>query len=99
MFISGGENCFPEEIENGLLELPGIHHACVVAIPHPEFGQRPFAFVDAETWSPELWRVGLAELLPRFKIPDHFAPWPSDMPLKPNRARLSEWAVERLTEA
>ncbi len=99
MFISGGENCFPEEIENGLLELPGIHHACVVAIPHPEFGQRPFAFVDAETWSPALWRAGLAELLPRFKIPDHFAPWPSDMPLKPNRARLSEWAVERLAEA
>jgi len=96
MFISGGENCYPEEIENCLLEIPEIRAACVVAVPHPEYGQRPFAFVDAEAWQPARWRTRLADILPRFKIPDHFAPWPPDVPLKPSRRRLSELAAQQL---
>ena len=98
MFISGGENCYPEEIENGLLEIPGIHRACVVAVPHPEYGQRPYAFVDAREWSPSRWRAELADVLPRYKLPDHFAPWPAEMPLKPNRRQLAELAAKQLAQ-
>jgi len=49
MFISGGENIHPEEIEAALLSLPGISQAIVVPRLHPEYGFRPVAFIQSET--------------------------------------------------
>ncbi|MCB1108194.1 MAG: AMP-binding protein [Chlamydiia bacterium] len=65
LFISGGENIQPEEIETALLKIPGIQNACVVPVPDLEFGQRPVAFIDNLHASKEL----LSDLLPRFKHP------------------------------
>jgi O-succinylbenzoic acid--CoA ligase len=45
LFVSGGENVRPEEIEEALLRIPGVEEAVVVPVPDPEFGERPVAFV------------------------------------------------------
>jgi o-succinylbenzoate---CoA ligase len=76
LFISGGENVQPEEIEEALCRLEGIEEAVVVPVPDAEFGSRPVAFV--RTTGGKL--VGLAQALepalPRFKIPVAFHEWP-----------------------
>jgi O-succinylbenzoic acid--CoA ligase len=45
MFISGGENIHPEEIEKALSSLEGIEEAVVVPAPDAEYGARPVAWV------------------------------------------------------
>ena len=45
MFISGGENIHPEEIEKALLSIKGVAQAIVVPKEDKEFGQRPIAFI------------------------------------------------------
>ncbi len=45
MFISGGENIHPEQIEAALVGIEGIDEAVIVPIDDPEYGQRPVAFL------------------------------------------------------
>ncbi|NTW57253.1 MAG: o-succinylbenzoate--CoA ligase, partial [Chlorobiaceae bacterium] len=45
MFISGGENIHPEEVEKALMTIDGIMEAIVVPVPDREYGQRPAAFI------------------------------------------------------
>lgn len=45
MIVSGGENVYPLELENVLLQHPEIDTVAVVGIPDPEFGQRLKAVV------------------------------------------------------
>jgi len=47
MFISGGENIHPEEIEKALMTIEGIVDALVVPVPDDEYGQRPVAFIQS----------------------------------------------------
>jgi acyl-CoA synthetase (AMP-forming)/AMP-acid ligase II len=47
LIIRGGENIYPVEIENRLVEHPGISDAAVVGIDHPTWGQEVKAFVVA----------------------------------------------------
>ncbi len=49
MFISGGENIHPEEIEKALMMIDGIREALVVPIADREYGQRPVAFIQSAT--------------------------------------------------
>ncbi len=46
MFISGGENIQPEEIESILAAMPQVKSIFVVPVKDHEFGQRPVALVD-----------------------------------------------------
>lgn len=46
--IRGGENITPAEIEEVLLDQPGITDACVVGLPDDEWGQRIVAVVVAD---------------------------------------------------
>jgi fatty-acyl-CoA synthase len=39
MFISGGENVFPGEVEAALLDCPGVAEACVVGVADPRWGE------------------------------------------------------------
>ncbi len=45
MFISGGENISPEEIEQALMKHPAVAGAICAGIPDPKWGQVPVALV------------------------------------------------------
>jgi O-succinylbenzoic acid--CoA ligase len=77
MFISGGENIQPEEIEAALEQAHGIDRVVVVPVRDAEYGRRPVAFVRSADWDPAGWRRHLAARLPAFKIPDAFEPLPA----------------------
>ena len=75
LIISGGENIQPETIEAALLEISGIRRAVVVGKSHPEFGERPVAFLAGDFETSEV-RQFLSRRLERFAIPEEFHPWP-----------------------
>ncbi len=75
LFISGGENISPFEIENALLEMDSVVTAIVVPVPHPEFGQVPWAFVMMTgPFDETAIRAGLKTRLPGYKIPKRILP-------------------------
>jgi fatty-acyl-CoA synthase len=39
MFISGGENVYPVEIENVLYKHPAVHMCAVIGLPDPKWGE------------------------------------------------------------
>jgi O-succinylbenzoic acid--CoA ligase len=94
MFISGGENVYPEEIESWLKSVKGIDDAVVVGLEDSEFGHRPSAFVkfsDENRMSADEIVHSLEKFLPRFKIPRSYFDWPEEKvseSLKPNRREL-----------
>jgi len=45
MFISGGENVYPGEVEAALVECPGVGEAVVVGVPDAKWGEVGRAFV------------------------------------------------------
>jgi fatty-acyl-CoA synthase len=45
MYISGGENVYPAEVENVLHAHPAVAQAAVVGVPHPRWGETGVAFV------------------------------------------------------
>lgn len=48
MFVSGGENVFPQEVEALLGRHPAVQQAAVVPVPHEVKGMVPVAFVVTE---------------------------------------------------
>ncbi|MFB6169550.1 MAG: class I adenylate-forming enzyme family protein [Haloarculaceae archaeon] len=51
MFIAGGENIYPTEVEDALYAHPDVAEAAVVPAPHEIKGQAPVAFVVPEAGS------------------------------------------------
>ena len=99
LFISGGENIQPEEIERALLELELVSEAIVVNVPHRHWGERPAAFVrlcSNERIREDVLSKHLRKSLATFKIPDYFFDWPAAKvgELKPSRHRLRQLALE-----
>jgi O-succinylbenzoic acid--CoA ligase len=92
LFVSGGENVRPEEIEDALSRIPGVDEAVVVPVPDPEFGARPVAFVRLCGGAGDL-AGALEGVLPRFKIPKIFHEWEGTGGMKPDRVALQERAV------
>jgi O-succinylbenzoic acid--CoA ligase len=96
MFISGGENIHPEEIERHLNYYDHIIDVCVIDIPDAEFGARPIAFIKMEG----SWQINESDLknylkdkIPGFKIPVRFFVWPKEVfSLKPDRKSLRKLA-------
>ena len=94
LFTSGGENVQPEEIEAALCRLEEIDEAVVVPVPDEEFGARPVAFVRINDGESRNLARELEPVLPRFKIPISFHPWPEEARrgMKADRADLGERA-------
>ena len=105
MFVSGGENIYPEEIEAALCELDSVVEAMVVPVEHDDYGSRPVAFVRCTSGhSPnetEL-RAALEGKLARFKLPDRFFPWPEtavSSGIKADRRELQQHAWRLLSRS
>jgi long-chain acyl-CoA synthetase len=48
VIISGGSNIYPREVEEVLLEHPGVAEAAVIGTPDPEWGENVIAFIVAQ---------------------------------------------------
>jgi fatty-acyl-CoA synthase len=70
MFISGGENVYPAEIESALMAHPSVTAAAVVGVPHDTWGEVGRAFiVVAAGYDEAKLRAYLTERLARYKLP------------------------------
>jgi fatty-acyl-CoA synthase len=72
MIVSGGENVFPGEIENLLLEHEAVAEAAVCGVPDEEFGQRLKAYLvlrDGRRVDADGIRDYVRANLARYKVP------------------------------
>jgi malonyl-CoA/methylmalonyl-CoA synthetase len=70
LIISGGFNIYPREIEEVLLEQPGVREAAVIGAPDPRRGEVPMAFVVVDAGvDVEALRDRCAASLASFKTP------------------------------
>ncbi len=74
MIIRGGENLFPAEIENVLLEHPSVAEAAVVGAPDRVRGEVPVAFVVLREASCDAaaLEARCRQTLASFKVPRRF---------------------------
>jgi fatty-acyl-CoA synthase len=72
MYISGGENVYPAEIEAVIVELPGVSDVAVFGVPHETWGETGAALVVIER-NAQLDAAAIAAhcsaRLARFKVP------------------------------
>ncbi len=83
MFIAGGENIHPEEIEKVLMTIDGILEALVVPVDDDEYGQRPVAFIKTlEENKPDdiTLTTAMHSIAGKLKSPTHYC-------------RVDEWAT------
>lgn len=73
MFISGGENVYPAEIEAMLAKLPGVLEAAVVGVPDARWGEvgHLAVVVAADGPNEETIREFIGRELARYKIPKY----------------------------
>ncbi len=96
MYISGGSNVYPREIEEVLLTHPAIAEACVVGMPHPKWGECGVAvLVASDIAEPELL-AHLEGRLARYKWPLRFVFWP-ELP-KSGYGKVTKSEVKRRLE-
>ncbi len=69
--ISGGSNIYPREVEEILIEHPGVEEACVVGAPDAEWGEVVVAFIVGTAAESDL-DGHLLERIARFKRPKRY---------------------------
>jgi fatty-acyl-CoA synthase len=72
MYISGGENVYPAEVEDALLSIDGVADAAVLGVPDERWGEVGVAFVVLEqqaSLSAEDVLDSCRAQLARFKVP------------------------------
>jgi long-chain acyl-CoA synthetase len=83
MLIRGGENVYCVEIENRLVEHPGIADAAVIGVAHETLGEEVKAVIEvapgAELGDDEI-RQWVAETLATFKVPTYIERWDGKLP-------------------
>jgi len=100
MFVSGGENIYPGEVEALLQRHPAVHQALVMPFDHELKGQVPYAFVvaraGASVTEDELKQFALANG-PAYQHPRRVF-FLKELPLagtnKIDRERLRNWVAE-----
>ena len=76
MYISGGVNVYPREIEELLFRLPGVREAAVVGVADEYWGEAGKAFLvmhPGHTLAPEAVIAACKESLAGYKVPRHVA--------------------------
>ena len=71
MFISGGVNVYPAEIEAELVSHPAVADAAVIAVPDDTWGEVGIAFVVGSATEDELAQY-LALRIAKYKLPKRF---------------------------
>ncbi|QDA58775.1 acyl-CoA synthetase [Hymenobacter jejuensis] len=73
MYISGGENVYPAEIERFLLTFPGVSEAAVIGVPDEKWGEVGKAFIVTKgiEVSAEAVQSYCCANLARFKVPKY----------------------------
>ena len=102
MFVSGGENIYPAEVERMLERHPGVAQAAVVPVADDIKGQKPVAFVIRKSGraldDEDVKKFALANA-PAYAHP-RFVWFVDDLPLastnKLDRAALQKMAEERV---
>jgi len=96
MIIRGGENLFPAEIENAMLEHPDVGEVAVVGVPCPTYGEQVACFMRASGGrrpdGAEL-KAFIRERLSPQKTPKHWLwvdQWPMTGSGKIQKFRLAE---------
>jgi fatty-acyl-CoA synthase len=72
MYISGGENVFPPEIEKVLYEMPDVHECCVIGVPDEKWGEAGKAVIavkPGKTLTKEQVTSFLKSRLAHYKVP------------------------------
>ena len=102
MFISGGENIQPEEIEKVIAQSDLVKQIFVLPKHNEEFGHRPVAIVEFHTSfnesSVESLNVFLQGRLERFKQPVAYYELPQDLiqgAIKISRKALADWLSQQ----
>ena len=83
MLIRGGENIYCVEIENRLVEHPGVADAAVIGVAHETLGEEVKAVIEiapgADPTDMEL-QEWVGEVLASFKVPAHIERWDTKLP-------------------
>ena len=102
MFISGGQNVYPTEIENFLYSFPKIKQVAVVGVPDSRLGEVGFAFIilkDGEVSSEKGIKLFCKARIANYKIPK-YVEFLTDIPLagvgKIQKFKLEEYAEAEL---
>lgn len=72
MYISGGENVYPAEVEQVIYQLPAVAEAAVIGLPDEKWGECGMAIVvvkPGQTLIPEEIIAHCAKNLAKFKVP------------------------------
>ena len=72
MFIVGGFNCYPAEIENAIFRYPGVAQVAVIGVPDERMGEVGMAFVvprPGATLEPAELIAWCREQMANFKVP------------------------------
>ena len=83
MIVSGGENVYPEEVEEALQKHGSVSEAAVIGVEDKEFGERLKAFVvkDGEVSEDDL-KSHVKDNLARYKVPREIE-FVDELPRKP----------------
>ena len=80
MFISGGENVYPAEVENVLAQLDAVAEAAVIGVPDPKWGEVGLAVIALKpntTLSLDSLTQFCRQHLAGYKVPKHLQLVPS----------------------
>jgi len=79
MYISGGSNIYPREVEEKILTHPGIGEVAVLGVPDPVWGEVGVAVCVAREGAKAVTEAEMAAFLapkvPRYKMPKRFFFW------------------------
>lgn len=101
MFVSGGENIYPEEIESLIKEIPSINDAVVVPAQSTRFGHTPVLFYTAKEACDVTDKTVadyLTDKIEKFKIPKNIYRFPENyipLGIKPNRKFLIDYLLNK----
>jgi len=93
MFVSGGENVYPPEVEAVITDHPKVDEAIVVPVPDENWGEVGKAVVEGdESLTLSELQEFMADRIAKFKIPKHLA-FVDEMPMS-GPSKIDRQAIE-----